>query len=463
MESRVEKVLAEADRGLEQSLARLFDFIRIPSISTDRTYAADCRRAAEWLAGELAGIGLDSAVRETPGHPMVVAHDRAAPAGPKVLFYGHYDVQPVDPLELWTHPPFEPQLLDAGADKHITGRGASDDKGALMTFLEACRAWKAVHGSLPASISVLLEGEEESGSPSLVPFLEANRDELARDVVFVCDTDMWDDRTPAITTLLRGHMFDEVEITAADRDLHSGMFGNAVRNAVGLLTGILAEIRRPDGSIALPGFYDGVAEVAPEIAELWRQIPFDEAGFLGRVGVSVPAGEAGRSVMEQLWARPSYDICGISGGYEGEGFKAVLPARAKAKVSFRLVSGQDPEAVRAAFRDFVRARLPADCTATFTAYGGSKATAIDPAGPFIQPALGALTEEWGRQAALAGTGGSIPIVGHFKRILGMESVMVGFARFDNRVHSPNEKYDLSSFNHGIRSWVRILGRLQAIA
>ncbi|SJZ69243.1 M20/M25/M40 family metallo-hydrolase [Consotaella salsifontis] len=459
----VEQALEAADTQLGASLERLLSFVRIPSISTDSRHRGDCRRAAEWLAGELASLGLDSAVRDTPGHPMVVAHDPAGVAGPRVLFYGHYDVQPVDPLELWDHPPFEPRIVDAGDDKHITGRGASDDKGALLTFIEACRAWKSVHGHLPASISFLFEGEEESGSPSLVPFLEANRDELSRDVVFVCDTDMWDDQTPAITTLLRGHLFEEVTLEAADRDLHSGMFGNAVRNAVELLCDILGELRGPDGAIAIPGFYDGVQPLAPEIAALWKSIPFDEAGFLARVGASVPAGEAGRSVMEQLWARPSFDICGISGGYEGEGFKAVLPAKASAKVSFRLVPGQDPDRLRTLFRQFVTERLPADCRASFSSFGASRATAIAPDGPFIGPALETLTEEWGRQAALAGTGGSIPIVGHFKRILGMDSVMVGFARFDNRVHSPNEKYDLSSFHHGIRSWVRVLGRLDEMA
>ena len=457
MTDHLPAVLDRIDADLEKSLERLFAFIRIPSISTDPTYKEECRRAAEWLAAELRDLGFDASARITGGHPMVVGHHVHGAEGPHALFYGHYDVQPVDPIELWDTPPFEPTLVAApNGDTWIVARGASDDKGALMTFIEACRAWKAVSGDLPIRVSILLEGEEESGSPSLKPFLEANHKELSADVALVCDTDMWDNDTPAVTTMLRGLVGEEVEITCADRDLHSGMFGSAARNPIHLLTEILASLRNADGHIALPGFYDGVQELPAEVKDQWNRLPFDEAGFLGEVGLSIPAGEKGRSVLEQVWARPTCEVNGIVGGYTGEGFKTVIPSKASAKVSFRLVTGQDPAKVREAFRTHVQARIPADCTVTFKEHGGSPALSLPLDGPWLKPTLKALTDEWGREAALAGTGGSIPIVGDFKRLLNMDALMVGFARFDNRVHSPNEKYDLSSFHHGIRSWARIL-------
>ena len=329
MTDHLPAVLAKIDADLDASLARLFDFVRIPSISTDPAYARDCRRAADWLANELTGLGFNASARATRGHPMVVAHDSAT-SKPHVLFYGHYDVQPVDPLELWTSPPFEPQLVpQPSGDSWITGRGASDDKGALMTFVEACRAWKAVAGALPIRVSMLFEGEEESGSPSLKPFLEAHREELTADIALVCDTDMWDDQTPAITTMLRGFVADEVTVTCADRDLHSGMFGSAARNALHLLVEILAGLRDADGRVTLPGFYDGVRELHPEVKALWDRLGFDGAGFLANVGLTEPAGEKGRSVLEQLWVRPTCEINGVSGGYSGVGFKAVIPAKAR--------------------------------------------------------------------------------------------------------------------------------------
>ena len=460
MTDHLPAVLDRIDADLEKSLERLFAFIRIPSISTDPTYKDECRRAAEWLAAELRDLGFDASARITGGHPMVVGHHVHGAEGPHALFYGHYDVQPVDPIELWDTPPFEPTLVAApNGDTWIVARGASDDKGALMTFIEACRAWKAVSGDLPIRVSILLEGEEESGSPSLKPFLEANHKELSADVALVCDTDMWDNDTPAVTTMLRGLVGEEVEITCADRDLHSGMFGSAARNPIHLLTEILASLRNADGHIALPGFYDGVQELPAEVKDQWNRLPFDEAGFLSEVGLRIPAGEKGRSVLEQVWARPTCEVNGIVGGYTGEGFKTVIPSKASAKVSFRLVTGQDPAKVREAFRTHVQARIPADCTVTFKEHGGSPALSLPLDGPWLKPTLQALTDEWGREAALAGTGGSIPIVGDFKRLLNMDALMVGFARFDNRVHSPNEKYDLSSFHHGIRSWARILAAL----
>lgn len=452
----IDAVLAHADAQLDQSLERLFALIRIPSVSTEPQYAPDCRRAAEWLREELAALDFNASVRDTAGHPMVVGHGPDQD-GPHVLFYGHYDVQPVDPLELWTTPPFEPSLApQPDGETHILGRGASDDKGQLLTFIEACRAWKAVTGSLPIRVSMLFEGEEEAGSPSLAPFLEANADDLKADIMLVCDTDMWDRQTPAITTMWRGFVSEEFEIRTADRDLHSGMFGSAARNATQLLGTIIGSLRNSDGSVAIPGFYDGVADLPQANRREWERLPFDPEKFLADVGLSIPAGEAGRSVLEQVWARPTAEIHGVWGGYAGDGFKTVIPAKAGAKISFRLVAGQDPHRIRELFRDFVSAQIPADCAVTFKSYAAAPAQSMPLDGELLTKARHALTEEWQRETALAGTGGSIPILGAFRERLGMDSLLIGFARFDNRIHSPNEKYDLSSFHKGIRSWVRIL-------
>ncbi|HWJ87499.1 MAG TPA: M20/M25/M40 family metallo-hydrolase [Pelagibacterium sp.] len=454
----LDSILSHVDANIDQSLDRLFTLLRIASISTDPAYADECLEAAQWLSAELNGLGFDAAVRPTAGLPMVVGHQRSDSA-PNVLFYGHYDVQPVDPLELWTNEPFEPKIGEENGKKVILARGASDDKGQLMTFIEACRAYKAVRGALPLGVSILLEGEEESGSPSLDAFLAANAEELKADIALVCDTDMWDEETPSIITMLRGLVADHIEIEAASRDLHSGMYGGAARNPNQVLAEIIASLRNPDGSVAIAGFYDDVPELPADVAEQWERLPFDDSAYLGDVGLSVPAGEQGRSVLEQITSRPTCEINGMWGGYTGDGFKTVIPGKAGAKISFRLVGNQDPQKIREAFRAHVRALVPADCTVTFHDHGGSPASVVPSDGPMLRKALAALTDEWGREAAIAGSGGSIPIVGDFKRKLDMDSLLIGFAQTDDRIHSPNEKYDLASYHKGIRSWVRVLDAL----
>ncbi|MEP3524539.1 MAG: dipeptidase [Hyphomicrobiales bacterium] len=455
----LDDVLKAVDDGLDDSLNRLFDLLRIKSISTDPEFKSDCQAAAEWLVDELNSIGFEASVRPTAGHPMVVAHDKTQ-SGPHVLFYGHYDVQPVDPLELWDADPFAPQILTMeDGSKRITGRGTADDKGQLMTFVEACRAYKSVTGALPCAVSIFFEGEEESGSPSLDDFLEKNSEELKADIALVCDTNMWNRETPAITTTLRGMLGEELTVKAADMDLHSGYFGGAARNPIQVLSDILASLRDETGRITIPDFYDGVLEIPADIKEIWDGLEFDEAEFLGSVGLSEPSGEKDRTVLEQTWSRPTCEINGIWGGYTGAGFKTVIPAEAHAKVSFRLVGEQDPLKIRDAFRAMVRSKLPSDCTVEFIDHGASQATRLPFDSPWLTKARGALDEEWGVPTAMSGIGGSIPVVGDFKRHLGMDSLMVGFGLGDDRIHSPNEKYELSSFHKGIRSWVRILDEL----
>ncbi|QYO76737.1 M20/M25/M40 family metallo-hydrolase [Devosia salina] len=454
----IDAVLAKVDAGLDQSLERLFHLLRIKSISTDPAFAAECRKAADWIASELNALGFDASARPTPGHPVVVAHGPEQ-AGPHVLFYAHYDVQPVDPLNLWDTDPFEPQIREKDGRKIIVARGASDDKGQMLTFIEACRAWKEATGSLPIRVSLMLEGEEESGGKNLPPFMRDNAEELKADIALVCDTDMWDRQTPSITTMLRGLVADEVEITAANKDLHSGMFGNAARNPNQVLAEIIASLRAPDGSVTLPGFYDDVAEISPELKAQWAGLGFDEKAFLGEAGLSVPAGEQGRSVLEMLWARPTCEINGMIGGYTGDGFKTVIPAKASAKISFRLVSGMQPDKIRAAFRAHVEKMVPPDCSVKFTPHGGSPAITVPADGDYLRLALKGLSEEWKKPAVVTGSGGSIPVAGEFKSILGLDTLLIGFAHVDDQIHSPNEKYDLESFHRGIRSWVRVLGSL----
>jgi len=456
---RLTPVLDHLDANLDASLDRLFQLLRIRSISTDPQFKDECRKGAEWLVEDLKSIGFEASARETPGHPMVVAHHEGPTGAPHVLFYGHYDVQPVDPVELWQDDPFDAKVAERDGHKVITGRGSADDKGQLMTFVETCRAWKAVHGTLPCKVTILFEGEEESGSPSLKPFLHAHAEELKADFALVCDTDMWDRETPSICTSLRGLVGEEVVIKAANRDLHSGMYGGPAANPIRVLAKILAEMHDENGRVTLPGFYDGVEDTPPEVLASWETLGTTAETFLGPVGLSVPAGEKGRSVLEMIWARPTAEFNGISGGYTGKGFKTVIAAEATAKVSFRLVHGQDPVKIRAAFREFVSSRLPADCTVEFHPHGGSPAIRLSYDSPFLAAAQKALSDEWPKPAVMTGGGGSIPVVGDFQTILGMESLLVGFGLADDRIHSPNEKYDLASFAKGQRSWARILAAL----
>ncbi|MBA15180.1 MAG: hypothetical protein CMN73_02365 [Sphingomonas sp.] len=449
--------LDRVDAQLDASLDRLFALMRIPSISTDPAHKDDCLRAAQSQADELSELGFTARVAPTEGHPMVVAHHDGP--GPHVLFYGHYDVQPADPLELWRNDPFNPVIEErADGARQIVGRGASDDKGQLRTFIEAFRALKETTGALPCRVTVLLEGEEESGSESLEPFLRAHVDELKADFALICDTGAWDSETPGITTGLRGTAAGEVTIRAADRDLHSGLYGGPARNPIQVLTEILSGLKDEDGRVTLPGFYDRVKPVDPALRKAWDALGFDGAAFLNEVALSVPAGEKGYDILEQSWARPTAEINGIWGGYISEGFKTVIPSEAHAKVSFRLVPGQDPNKVWASFEQRVRDSLPADCEARFKPRGGSFAVSLPTDSAPLRAAQGALDAEWGKSALLA-SGGSIPVVNSIKAILGMDTVMVGFALNDDNIHSPNEKYDLKAFHKGIRSWVRILGAL----
>jgi len=455
----LDAVLSRIDQDIDRSVERLFALLRIASVSTDPAYKDQCRAAAEHVAADLKSIGFEASVRPTAGHPVVVGKSNGV-AGPRVLFYGHYDVQPVDPLNLWKTPPFEPRIETlADGRKIIVARGACDDKGQAMTFIEACRAFKAVTGKLPLPITMMIEGEEECGSKNLFGFVRDNAAEFKLDLALVCDTAMWDQKTPAVTTSLRGLVYEDVKIICADRDLHSGVFGGAAQNPLRLLSEILGSMWDQSGRVTIPGFYEGVKELPADIKADLKGLGLTAEKFLGPIGLKQPSGEKDRMLIEMITTRPTAEVNGIIGGYTGEGAKTVIPGEASAKVSFRLVGDQNPEKIRDAFRAFVRARLPADCKVEFGNFGLAPPIQLSFDNPALTKARAVLAEEWGHKAVAVGAGGSIPIVADFKEVLGMDSLLVGFALDDDRVHSPNEKFDLNCYHKGIRSWARILDAL----
>jgi acetylornithine deacetylase/succinyl-diaminopimelate desuccinylase-like protein len=455
----LEPVTAHIDRTFPDSVERLKDLLRIPSVGTDPAFHGETRRCAEHLAADLRSMGFEASARPTPGMPMVVGHWRGAGArAPHILYYGHYDVQPADPLELWESPPFDPVMVEGPRGPRIVARGAVDDKGQVMTFIEAFRAWRAVHGGLPVNVTVLLEGEEESASASFVPFLEANADEFRAQVCVVSDTGMIDVDRPAITYMLRGLVYVEVKLTGPSRDLHSGMYGGAVVNPINALTRILGQLHDEAGRVQIPGFYDDVLEVAPAELESWRGIGFDETRFLADIGLGRSVGEAGRSVLERVWARPTCDLNGIWGGYTGEGSKTVIPSHASAKLSCRLVPDMDPAKVLAGIRQFFEARLPPDCRIEIRNHGAAPAVRVPTDSPWLGAARQALAAVFPHPPALIGCGGSIPITGPLRRILGLDVLFVGFGLDDDRVHSPNEKFELACYRRGILTHATMLER-----
>lgn len=463
----VDAVLAHVDGDFDNSVKRLCDFLRIPSVSTKPEHAGDVRRAAEWLKADLISLGFTADIHETARHPVVVAHYEgpAAEAGrvPHLLYYGHYDVQPAEPLELWTSPPFEPTIVEAEHGPRLVARGAVDDKGQVMTFLEAFRAWKAVHGTIPVRVTVLIEGEEEIGSPNLPAFLKDHADKLRADVCVITDTNSWNIETPAITTRLRGLLYVEATLTGPDHDLHSGMFGGAVLNPINALTRILGDIHDDQGRVQFPGFYDDVGEPSDEEKSMWRALGFDETGFLAGVGLKTPEGEVGRTALERLWSRPTCDLNGIWGGYMGAGSKTVIASRASVKLSCRLVPDQNPEHILAGIKQFFEERKPTDGRLDYQVFSQSPGVQVPTDSPHLRAAMAGLQDIYGRPPALIGSGGSIPIGGYIRDELGFESIFVGFGLEDDRIHSPNEKFELKCLHNGIRSHAAMLARFAAMA
>jgi acetylornithine deacetylase/succinyl-diaminopimelate desuccinylase-like protein len=460
--SKTEKVLARIEADFPRHQQRWLDWLRIPSISAQPQHAGDCRAAAEYARAQLADIGFTANVRETAGHPVVVAH-HPGPGGnaPHLLYYGHYDVQPPDPLELWKSPPFEPHLVDGPHGKRVYARGAVDDKGQTAMWLGAFRAWHEETGGIPCRITALIEGEEEVGSTNFKPFIAANKKDLAADIVVISDTGMWDIDTPAISTSLRGMVYVQVDLKAANRDLHSGIYGGSALNPINALAHALGQLKDEQGRVQVPRFYEGVQDISARQSNQWTALGFSEQKFLGDIGLSEPYGEKDRGGLERLWARPTADINGIWGGYSGPGSKTVIPSAAGAKVSFRLVPGQNPDTVVEGFRQFMRERVPADAKLEITVFSHGPGIEIPTDSLYMKAAASALAEEYGRPAVMTGCGGSIPIVETLLRELGIDSLLIGFGLDDDQVHSPNEKFEVTCFRKGMRSHARLLGKLGA--
>ena len=465
MQSHLDSVLKTIASEEASAIGRLCDFLRIPSVSTDPAHATDVAHAAEWMVRDLRTMGFNAESVRTAGHPMVLAHHpgTGGSGAPRVLYYGHYDVQPADPLELWHSPPFEPQIVDGIHGKRIVARGAVDDKGQVMMIVEALRAWHAVAGGPPCPVTLMIEGEEESGSASLEPFMNEHRKALACDVAVVSDTGMWDIDTPAITTSLRGLCYLEATLTGPSHDLHSGMYGGALRNPINALASMIASLHDADGRVAVNGFYDGIPDPAPEVLESWKKLGFSEEEFLGGAGVTHAWGEKGRSCLERTWSRPTCDCNGIFGGYTGVGAKTVIPSKATVKFSCRLVAGQDPERIRQLVEKHLQERVPPGYTLEIRSHGVNPAIHVRTDSPYLKGTARALKAVFGRDAALIGTGGSIPAVGSIQRILGVDSLLVGFGLDDDRVHSPNEKFEVKCFMNGTRSHAAMLAEFGAMA
>ena len=456
-EATLDAVLSTIDQQQHQSVNLLKEFLSIPSVSAKSDHEADMRRAAQWLHDQLTFAEMKASVMHTGGHPAVVAKNHHEPGRPTVLFYGHYDVQPPEPLELWDTPAFEPTERDG----KLFARGASDDKGQVWAHVAAIQAWQA-NGGLPVNLTVLIEGEEEVASANLAGFLKHHAADLKADVALISDTGMLGPDEPAITYGLRGLLYCEIELTAANTDLHSGLYGGAVPNPANVLTRMLGALQDEDGRVQVPGFYDDAIELKDEERRMWDGLGHDDAELADKLGIKHVSGEAGFTTNERLWARPTCDINGLTSGYQGEGAKTVLPGKASAKFSFRLVPGQDPTKIRRDVEAFCRARCPDNVTMTFRDFGAEPAALTPIDSPAARLAAEAVEAGFGTPPKFIRGGGSIPVVGLLKEHLDVDSLLVGFGLADDNLHAPNEKFDLACLHKGTRTAAALydaLGRL----
>ena len=443
------------DANSARLLEELFQLIRIPSISTLPEHAGDVARAAQFTADALKTAGLENIeIIPTERHPLIYADWRHAPGKPTVLCYGHYDVQPPDPLELWVSPPFEPEVRNG----NIYARGAVDDKGQMYAHIKALEALKTLTGTFPLNIKVLIEGEEEIGGASIAKYVPEHKEKLKADVALVSDTALYAEGIPTLCIGLRGLCYMEVEAQGPSRDLHSGLYGGAAPNAVFGLIELLAKAKNADGVIQIPGFYDDVAEPASAELDSWNSLPFNADEYVNNeIGAAI-TGEPGRSVFEKTWSRPTLEVHGIAGGFTGAGSKTVIPAKALAKVSFRLVPNQDPEKIVALFKAWVAANKPAGIEAQVKVLGTSPGIIVNPDHPAIAVAAEVFEESLGRKTVFTRSGGSIPIVGDFAKHLGIPTVLMGFGLPDDGLHSPNEKFKLANYYQGIATVAHFLQR-----
>ncbi len=460
----LDQVLHRLDSERDAAVARMIELLAIPSLSADPAHRPHIDQAARWLGSQLRELGFDVALRDTGGPPAVVARTRpesvANPAAPRVLFYGHYDVQPADPVDLWTSPPFEPTVRDGA----VYARGASDDKGQVCCFLEALRAWRDAAGKYPGPLTVLIEGEEEVGSVHLEKFLADNKADLAADVALVSDTTLWEGAAgappqPAITYALRGLLYYDIKLFGPARDLHSGVYGGTLANPNTLLARILGKLLDDDHRVTIPGFYDDVLPRNEDEEAAWAKLGFDENAFLGGVGVAVPHGEAGMTTLQRRWSRPACDINGLYGGYTGEGAKTVIPAMAGAKVSFRLAANQNARDLAQKFEAWLRSHDTRGCRWQLTNLGEADPAAVPIDSRWVAAAQRGIARAAGRPAVLVRDGATIPVGSWFKSVLGLDTLFVGFGLNGDQIHSPDEHFALDRFSLGCRTHAALLAEL----
>ena len=436
----------------------LAELLRVPSVSADSRQQSEVRGAAQWVLAQFQQLGLSTELIDTAGHPLVYAESPPIPGAPVALVYGHYDVQPPEPLEEWISPPFEPTVRNG----NIYARGATDDKGQMLTHVKSVEAWIKAAGQLPIQVKFLIEGEEEVGSEHLVPFVREQRDRLACDCVVISDCCQFAPGMPAITCGLRGIAYYELRLRGPRQDLHSGTFGGAVTNPANALVQMLAALRDQNGRIQLPGFYDDVVPLSDREREAFRELPLTDKQFMEQIGASGLSGEAGFTSLERRWARPTLDINGLTSGYQGEGAKTVLPARASAKFSFRLVPHQDPVRLTTSLRSFLEARLPPGIDMELIDHHGAPGVVVSLDSPYMRAAAAAIEAGFGRAPVYIREGGSIPIVTTFTQVLRADVLLLGWGQNDDNTHSPNEKFSLEDYHRGTLASAHLWNELASV-
>jgi acetylornithine deacetylase/succinyl-diaminopimelate desuccinylase-like protein len=450
--SKIDQYLSANAERFEEDLCEL---LRIPSVSADSKHKGDVRKAGEWVLKHFQSLGLKAELLETPGHPVVYAESPAVAGAPTVLVYGHYDVQPPDPLGEWISPPFEPTRRDG----NLYARGATDDKGQMLTHVKSAEAWLKGEGKLPVQLKYLIEGEEEVGSKNLADFVSANLEKLKCDVIVVSDCSQFGPGQPAITYGLRGLAYYEVRLVGPKQDLHSGTFGGGVVNPAIALSKILAGLIDAKGRIQVPGFYDDVLPLTDRERKQFASLPFNEANFMKQINVDAVAGEEGYSTLERRSARPTFDVNGLTSGYQGEGAKTVLPSKASAKFSFRLVPNQDPKKITAALEKKLKELCPAGIKMELIDFGGSPGVVVPLESPFVAAAAKAIEQGFGKSPVYIREGGSIPVVSTFRQKLGVDTLLLGWGLDDDNTHSPNEKFCIADYHRGIKASARLWAEL----
>ncbi|APZ91622.1 dipeptidase [Fuerstiella marisgermanici] len=454
----MDQVISSLKASQSQALDELFEFLRIPSVSADSQFKPAMQQCADFVLKAMQAAGLTAEIITTKGHPIVYGERIEDASLPTVLIYGHYDVQPPDPLDLWTTPPFEPQIRDG----KVFARGATDDKGQVFTHLKSLQACIDVNGKLPVNVKFLIEGEEEVGSDNLDKFLEQSKDRLKADIAVISDTSQYGDGIPAITYGLRGIVAAEVRLTGPSKDLHSGVYGGSIANPANAIAALCGSLVDATGRVQIPGFYDDVAELTEAEKQQFEALPFSESEFLNEIGSGAVFGEDGYSTLERRWTRPTCDINGIVSGYTGEGPKTIVPSKASAKITCRMVPNQNPEKILDSLETFLRDQCPAGLKFEFLRFHGCEGFVLDPTSPWISAASEAVEAAFGKSPVFIREGGSIPVVSSFQQILGIDTLLLGWGRNTDNLHSPDEHFHVEDFHNGTLASAYLWEKLGAV-